>query len=293
MARKTGDDWYYYLYNAHGDVIGLTDESGTVVNSYAYSPWGEIRTQTESVTNPIKYAGEYYDDELDMLYLRARYYDPQIGRFISLDAEKGSIQNPMDMNRYVYCRNNPIKYVDPTGMTWEYFDTYLPQWAQTYLQKLTNLYYKVGNTRNETGGFVRDDVHREAVNFRMRFLDSKYLGYAARDLRQVGFSGLEPDYYQRLYEWAIALQETEKLGMTIPRKRNGDMKKSFFNALLGSVKRDIAQVNAASRELGMTNQQRYDFGNYIEDYKAEHGMPRNATLSYGDLLKIGREFLGQ
>ena len=115
LARKTGDDWYYYLYNAHGDVIGLTDESGTVVNSYAYSPWGEIRTQTESVKNPIKYAGEYYDDELDMLYLRARYYDPQTGRFISLDAEKGSIQNPMDMNRYVYCRNNPLKYVDPSG----------------------------------------------------------------------------------------------------------------------------------------------------------------------------------
>ena len=114
-ARKTGDNWYYYLYNAHGDVIGLTDESGTVVNSYAYSPWGEIRTQTEGVTNPIKYAGEYYDDELDMLYLRARHYDPQTGRFISLDTEKGSIQNPMDMNRYVYCRNNPLKYVDPTG----------------------------------------------------------------------------------------------------------------------------------------------------------------------------------
>ncbi len=125
LARKTGDAWYYYLYNAHGDVIGLTDESGTVVNSYAYSPWGEIRTQTESVTNPIKYAGEYYDDELDMLYLRARYYDPQIGRFISLDAERGSIQNPMDMNRYVYCRNNPIKYVDPTGEAFTSVKEYL------------------------------------------------------------------------------------------------------------------------------------------------------------------------
>ena len=87
---------------------------------YYYSPWGEIRTQTESVKNPIKYAGEYYDDELDMLYLRARYYDPQIGRFICLDAEKGSIQNPMDMNRYVYCKNNPIKYVDPSGKNWIY-----------------------------------------------------------------------------------------------------------------------------------------------------------------------------
>ena len=50
-----------------------------------------------------------------MYYLRARYYDPSIGRFISYDIEEGSISNPQDMNRYVYCRNNPIKYVDPSG----------------------------------------------------------------------------------------------------------------------------------------------------------------------------------
>ena len=50
-----------------------------------------------------------------MIYLRARYYNPQIGRFTSLDIEEGEISNPLDMNRYVYCRNNPIKYVDPSG----------------------------------------------------------------------------------------------------------------------------------------------------------------------------------
>ena len=50
-----------------------------------------------------------------MIYLRARYYNPNIGRFTSLDIEEGEISNPLDMNRYVYCRNNPIKYVDPSG----------------------------------------------------------------------------------------------------------------------------------------------------------------------------------
>ena len=50
-----------------------------------------------------------------MIYLRARYYDPSIGRFTSHDIEEGEISNPLDMNRYVYCRNNPIKYVDPSG----------------------------------------------------------------------------------------------------------------------------------------------------------------------------------
>ena len=122
LARKTNGSWYYYIYNAHGDVVGLVNDTGTVVNTYEYTPWGEIHNETETVDNPIKYAGEYYDDELGMYYLRARYYDPQIGRFTSRDIEEGEISNPLDMNRYVYCRNNPIKYVDPTGksyaLTW-------------------------------------------------------------------------------------------------------------------------------------------------------------------------------
>ena len=115
LARKVNNAWYYYIYNAHGDVIGLVSDSGTVVNSYEYDAWGSIVSETEAIDNPLKYAGEYYDDELSMYYLRARYYDPSIGRFTSYDIEEGSISNPQDMNRYVYCRNNPIKYVDPTG----------------------------------------------------------------------------------------------------------------------------------------------------------------------------------
>ncbi len=120
LARKTNGSWYYYIYNAHGDVVGLVNDAGTVVNTYEYTPWGEIRSETETIDNPIKYAGEYYDDELDMIYLRARYYDPQIGRFTSHDIEEGEISSPLDMNRYVYCKNNPIKYVDPSGENWIY-----------------------------------------------------------------------------------------------------------------------------------------------------------------------------
>ncbi len=115
LARKIVDTWYYYIYNAHGDVVGMTDENGNVVNEYTYDPWGNILSETETVENPIKYAGEYYDEELDMYYLRARYYDPNVGRFTSLDIKEGEISSPLDMNRYVYCRNNPIKYVDPSG----------------------------------------------------------------------------------------------------------------------------------------------------------------------------------
>ena len=50
-----------------------------------------------------------------MYYLRARYYDPQIGRFTSFDIQEGTVDTSQDLNRYVYCKNNPVKYVDPSG----------------------------------------------------------------------------------------------------------------------------------------------------------------------------------
>lgn len=61
LARKVNNAWYYYIYNAHGDVIGLVSDSGTVVNSYEYDAWGNIVSETETIDNPLKYAGEYYD----------------------------------------------------------------------------------------------------------------------------------------------------------------------------------------------------------------------------------------
>lgn len=115
IGRKVNNEWYYYIYNAHGDVIALTDSSGTIKNSYSYDVWGNIKSESELVDNPIKYAGEYYDNELDMYYLRARYYDPQIGRFTSFDIQEGTVDASQNLNRYVYCKNNPVKYVDPSG----------------------------------------------------------------------------------------------------------------------------------------------------------------------------------
>ena len=101
IARKTNGSWYYYIYNAHGDVIGLVSEAGDLENTYEYDAWGNITIETESVDNPIKYAGEYYDDELGMYYLRARYYNPSVKRFTSYDIKEGEILNPPDMDKAI------------------------------------------------------------------------------------------------------------------------------------------------------------------------------------------------
>ena len=72
LAKKTGSTYYYYIYNGHGDVVMLVDFSGNTKNTYTYDPWGKISSKSETVSNNIKYAGEYFDAETGLIYLRNR-----------------------------------------------------------------------------------------------------------------------------------------------------------------------------------------------------------------------------
>ncbi|WP_407653330.1 RHS repeat-associated core domain-containing protein [Brevibacillus ruminantium] len=110
-ANKQG----YYLYNGHGDVVKIVGEQGEELNRYEYDTWGNIVSKTEGMSNPFAYSGEMFDSETGFYYLRARYYDPTVGRFISEDTYKGQVDNPLSLNRYAYVHNNPIRYFDPTG----------------------------------------------------------------------------------------------------------------------------------------------------------------------------------
>ncbi|NTU32695.1 RHS repeat-associated core domain-containing protein [Brevibacillus sp. HB1.1] len=106
-----------YYYNSHGDVVKIKDANGNVLNTYDYDIWGILITDKvkETISNPFMYAGEMYDKESGFYYLRARYYDPKIGRFISEDTYKGQVDNPLSLNRYTYTHNNPLRFVDPSG----------------------------------------------------------------------------------------------------------------------------------------------------------------------------------
>ena len=128
LAKKLASGaQYYYLYNGHGDVVQITDSAGNIVNSYEYDEWGNITSQTEGIENEFKYAGQTYDSETGLYYLRARYYDPTSGRFISKDSNEGSIVNPVSLNLYTYCVNNPIIYKEANG---HWIDHVIPlEWA--------------------------------------------------------------------------------------------------------------------------------------------------------------------
>ena len=105
----------YYTQNAHGDVVNLTDETGAVTKSYTYDAFGVEQNIDDADDNAFRYCGEYYDSESGTIYLRARYYDPAIGRFISRDSVTGENTDPLSLNLYTYCHNNPIIGIDPSG----------------------------------------------------------------------------------------------------------------------------------------------------------------------------------
>ena len=108
-------EYTYYTHNAHGDVVNLTNADGEVTKKYTYDAFGVEKNIDDSDTNAFRYCGEYYDTETATVYLRARYYDPSTGRFISRDSYAGKLNDPLSLNLYTYCANNPIYYSDPTG----------------------------------------------------------------------------------------------------------------------------------------------------------------------------------
>ncbi len=112
-----GDSLYFALSDQHGSVRQVMNDSGAVVNGYAYDPWGLPLSAPafEAVTQPIRYAGYWWDSELARYYCWARYYDPLLERFLSRDPESGSFEEPMELHRYLYCLNDPINRLDPDG----------------------------------------------------------------------------------------------------------------------------------------------------------------------------------
>jgi len=115
---------YYYILNEHGDVTLLWNQSGTYKASYEYDAFGVERNPDKEDENSFRYCGEYLDLETITYYLRARYYRTVTGRFTSEDTlrcvknqlpNKQEVFDPLSLNLYTYCHNNPIFYTDPSG----------------------------------------------------------------------------------------------------------------------------------------------------------------------------------
>ncbi len=163
----------WYLYNTHGDVTALTANNGTVTKNYEYNSFGVQKSATDDGDeNPYRYSGEYYDAESGYTYLQARYYDPDTGRFISEDpAMDGD-------NWYVYCGNDPVNMVDPTGMSY----LNLPYYEVTCKNKRLNFkkkcaHFWLNQTFSEKGKKLLKDYEKPPESSYVYNKKNKVIGY--------------------------------------------------------------------------------------------------------------------
>lgn len=130
IKDNTGSHIYYVLRDHLGSITHVVNTNGDVVQELSYDPWGRLRnpeTHEGYAADSIPelflgrgFTGHEHLTEFGLINMNARLYDPVLGRFLSPDPQVQDMDNLQSLNRYSYCLNNPLVYVDPTGETvWE------------------------------------------------------------------------------------------------------------------------------------------------------------------------------
>jgi RHS repeat-associated protein len=115
VNQDRGGNVHYYGYDGLGSVRFLTHSGGGISDTYTYDAFG-IQTASVSPTlNHYRFTGEQWDADLQMYYLRARYYAPGLGSFWTMDSYEGAQNDPLSLHKYLYCAANPINRIDPSG----------------------------------------------------------------------------------------------------------------------------------------------------------------------------------
>jgi len=112
VGRWEGGGWAYHLPDALGSVRQEVDGAGVVVSTREWTPYG---VEVGAAQTGLGYTGEWWDGDVGLLYLRARWYAPGMGRFTRRDEWQGDRQRPLTLNPYLYVLANPTRYTDPSG----------------------------------------------------------------------------------------------------------------------------------------------------------------------------------
>ncbi|MFH0878251.1 MAG: RHS repeat-associated core domain-containing protein, partial [Lentisphaerota bacterium] len=130
---ETNEPSHFFVYDGHGSVRALADSHGTLTDTYDYDAFGTLICQQArdplagnliqlgtwnlelGTKNDYLFAGEQYDPDLSLYFLRARYYEPRRGRFWTMDEFEGDAADPLSLNKYAYCADDPVNLIDPTG----------------------------------------------------------------------------------------------------------------------------------------------------------------------------------
>ncbi len=121
LAEETGTDFKVYHFDYRGSTVALTDSNGVVTDRFTYDTYGKLIEHTGNSDVIFLYNGRdgVVSDTNGLYYMRARYYNPAMRRFINADILAGSLDNFVTLNRYAYANANPVMCVDPRGLSAE------------------------------------------------------------------------------------------------------------------------------------------------------------------------------
>jgi len=113
--------YFQYHFDARGSTIALTEASQTLVNRYSYDAFGSLVSTQEQEPNPFKYTGQFgvYSEPLGLFFASRRFYDASLGRFLTKDPADPRYGDSQVLNQFVYALNNPILFIDPSGLSGE------------------------------------------------------------------------------------------------------------------------------------------------------------------------------
>lgn len=160
----------YYTYDIRGSVSGVTDSEGMIWQSYRYDGFGNLTFGKPQYNNVYSYNAESYNPNVDVQYLRARYYSPKTADFLTEDSYLGNIIDPLTLNRYNYVKSSPLNYIDPSGHdprdAWDAPHNYLPddremaRMGSDFYEQWSDLYRNAQTT----------DQKWELIDFKNTFL---------------------------------------------------------------------------------------------------------------------------
>lgn len=110
-----------YHFDSRGSTIAITDASGNITDTFAYDTYGKLISRTGTSNVIFGYNGRdgVVTDKNGLIYMRARYYSPEMKRFVNADIVAGQISNAVTLNRFAYANGNPVSFVDPFGLSAE------------------------------------------------------------------------------------------------------------------------------------------------------------------------------
>ena len=160
-AQPNAPQTYFFVHDGLANTRCLTNNLGAAVERYNYDAYGNaIGFVPANALTQYLYCSERFDAKLGWTYLRARYYDPRVGRFNRLDPFFGNLSDPQSLHKYTYCHGDPINFTDPSGMA--IFITELGKAAHKLISEQYRLshigHYVTYDKVFSGGGLLRPDI---------------------------------------------------------------------------------------------------------------------------------------